>query len=127
MRLEGDQPDVLIHADQNSLRQALGEIMLNAVAFSKATDEVLIAQRASDDWTSIAITDRGPGIPESELNRVFEPFYQVNREWFEQQGIGIGLTLVKGIVELHGGAIEIQSQLEQGTQVTVTLPVHHED
>jgi two-component system sensor histidine kinase BaeS len=48
----------------------------------------------------------------------------VNREWFEQQGIGVGLTLVKGIVDLHGGIVEIHSDLEQGTRVTVTLPVH---
>jgi len=117
---------VLVRCDPNSLRQALGEIMLNATAFSKATDEILVVQWASDNLTSIAITDRGPGIPESELNRVFEPFYQVNREWFEQQGIGVGLTLVKGIIELHGGIIEIQSTLEQGTQVTVTLPIYRE-
>jgi signal transduction histidine kinase len=115
---------VLVRSDPNSLRQALGEIMLNAAAFSKATDEIRVAQWAADDWTSIVITDRGPGIPENELNRVFEPFYQVNRQWFEQQGIGVGLTLVKGIVDLHGGIVEIHSDLEQGTRVTVTLPVH---
>ncbi len=125
VQLDEDQPDVLIRCDQNSLRQALGEIMLNAMAFSKADGEIMAAEWAADNWVSIAISDRGPGIPESELNRVFEPFYQVNREWFEQQGIGVGLTLVKGIVELHGGVIEIQSKLEQGTQVTVTLPIHH--
>jgi signal transduction histidine kinase len=124
IRLEEEQPDVLVRSDPNSLRQALGEIMLNAVAFSKATDDIRVAQWAADDWTSIVITDRGPGIPENELSRVFEPFYQVNREWFEQQGIGVGLTLVKGIVELHEGIIEIRSDLEQGTRVTVTLPVH---
>jgi two-component system sensor histidine kinase/response regulator len=124
IRLEEEQPDVLVRSDPNSLRQALGEIMLNAAAFSKATDEIRVAQWAADDWTSIVITDRGPGIPENELNRVFEPFYQVNRQWFEQQGIGVGLTLVKGIVDLHGGIVEIHSDLEQGTRVTVTLPVH---
>jgi two-component system sensor histidine kinase/response regulator len=127
IRLEEEQPDVLVRSDPNSLRQALGEIVLNAVAFSKATDDIRVAQWAADDWTSIVITDRGPGIPENELNRVFEPFYQVNREWFEQQGIGVGLTLVKGIVELHGGIIEIHSDLEQGTRVTVKLPIHLEE
>jgi two-component system sensor histidine kinase/response regulator len=122
-RLEVDSPDAIIQCDQNSLRQALGEILLNAMAFSKPDGEILVVQWASEKWTSIAITDRGPGIPEEELTRVFEPFYQVNRQWFEQQGIGVGLTLVKGVVELHGGVVEIQSNPEHGTQVTVTLPV----
>ena len=127
IRLEEDQPDVLIRGDRNSLRQALGEILLNALAFSKTTDEILVAQWTADGWTSIAVTDRGPGIPEGELNRVFEPFYQVNRDWFEQQGIGIGLTLAKEVIELHGGLIEIQPGPGQGTQVTVTLPVYRKD
>jgi two-component system sensor histidine kinase/response regulator len=127
IRLEEEQPDVLVRSDPNSLRQALGEIMLNAVAFSRPADEIRVAQWAADDWTSVVITDRGPGIPEDELGRVFEPFYQVNREWFEQQGIGVGLALVKGIIELHGGIIEIHSDQEQGTRVTVTLPLHLEE
>jgi two-component system sensor histidine kinase/response regulator len=126
-RVEEDHPEVIVECDQNTLRQALSEIMLNAIAFSESDDEILVAQWASEKWTSIAITDRGPGIPEKELPRVFEAFYQVNRQWFEQQGVGIGLTLVKGIVELHGGVVEIQSKMGQGTQVTVTLPVQAGD
>jgi two-component system sensor histidine kinase/response regulator len=126
-RVEEDHPEVIVECDQNTLRQALSEIMLNAIAFSESDDEILVAQWASEKWTSITITDRGPGIPEKELPRVFEAFYQVNRQWFEQQGVGIGLTLVKGIVELHGGVVEIQSKMGQGTQVTVTLPVQAGD
>jgi two-component system sensor histidine kinase/response regulator len=126
-RLEEDHPDVIIQCDQNSLRQALSEIMLNAIAFSEPDDEILVAQWASEKWTSIAVADRGPGIPEAELPRVFDPFYQVNRQRFEQQGIGIGLTLVKGVVELHGGMVEIQSKIGHGTQITVTLPVCDDD
>jgi two-component system sensor histidine kinase/response regulator len=127
IRLDEAQPDALIRGDRNSLRQALGEIMLNALAFSRATDEIAVAQWATEEWTSIAITDQGPGIPEGEIERVFDPFYQSNREWFEQQGIGIGLTLAKEIVSLHGGQIGIRCDLGQGTQVTVTLPIYHMD
>jgi two-component system sensor histidine kinase/response regulator len=126
-RVEEDHPEAIVQCDQSTLRQALSEIMLNAIAFSELDDEILVAQWASEKWTSIAITDRGPGIPEKELLRVFDPFYQVNRQWFEQQGVGIGLTLVKGIIELHDGVVEIQSRIGQGTQVTVTLPVQAGD
>lgn len=126
-RVEEEQPEVIIECELNMLRQALGEIMLNAMAFSDSGQDILVNQWASEKWTSIAITDHGLGIPEEELPRIFEPFYQINRQYFEQQGVGIGLTLVKEVVELHGGRVEIQSKVGRGTQVTVTLPVQSDN
>jgi signal transduction histidine kinase len=75
------------------------------------------------DRAWITVSDKGIGIPSSEVARVFEPFYQYNRERQEQQGIGIGLTLAKGIVEAHDGIIELVSQMGEGTEVTISLPL----
>jgi signal transduction histidine kinase len=127
IRLEAEHPEALILCDLNSLRQALTEVLLNAIAFSTPGDEILVTQRAEEQWTSIAVCDQGPGIPEAEWEQVFEPFHQLNRQWFEQQGIGIGLTLAKGVVELHGGRMDVQSRLEQGAQFTITLPLYSAD
>jgi signal transduction histidine kinase len=118
---------VIVFCDANTLRQALGEVMLNAMAFSTPQDVIEVAQWSADGWTSISIRDRGPGIPEEAQARVFEPFFQVNREWQEQQGIGIGLTLVKEIVEMHGGKVDLQSQRGVGTDVRVSLPIHSDN
>lgn len=127
IHLKEEHPDAMILCDPNSLRQALTEVLLNAIAFSRPGDEILVTQRAEEQLTSIAVCDHGPGIPEAEWERVFEPFHQVNRQWFEQQGIGIGLTLAKGVVDLHGGRIDLHSGLEQGAQFTITLPLYSAD
>ncbi len=126
-RVDRENPDVIIQCDFNSLRQAIGEVLLNAIAFSKPGDEILVSQWATAKWTSIAITDQGAGLPESEWQRVFEPFYQYNRAYYEQQGAGIGLTLAKRIIELHGGTIDLVSRVNHGTQVTMSLPLYLSD
>lgn len=75
------------------------------------------------DWVSIAVSDQGIGIAAEELPRIFEAFYQSNREKLEQQGSGSGLAIVKGIVEMHGGQVEVESQPGVGSTFTIVLPV----
>ena len=75
------------------------------------------------DWGSIAVSDQGIGIAAEELPRIFEAFYQSNREKLEQQGSGSGLAIVKGIVEMHGGQVEVESQPGVGSTFTIVLPV----
>ncbi|RPJ02465.1 MAG: hybrid sensor histidine kinase/response regulator, partial [Chloroflexi bacterium] len=70
IREERENPDVIIQCDFNSLRQAVGEVLLNAIAYSKPDGEILVSQWATAQWTSIAITDYGAGLPDSEWQRV---------------------------------------------------------
>ncbi|WP_162910049.1 hybrid sensor histidine kinase/response regulator [Aggregatilinea lenta] len=127
VRFEELDPGMMISGDLASLRQAMAEVISNAMAFSQPTDEVQITQWVAENLVWITITDQGPGIPEDELERVFEPFHQSNRQRFEQQGIGIGLALARGIIEAHGGALMLRSKEGRGTQVTISLPLYGAD
>ncbi len=115
--------DVWINCDLNSLQHAITEVVLNAIAFSEPSEPVIIEQRMAGDFVQIIVCDRGPGIEPEELENIFNPFYQVNRKKTEQQGIGIGLTLAKEIVEAHDGTLMLESESGQGTNVIIALPV----
>ncbi len=115
--------DVQVSGDINSLQHALSEVVMNAIMFSNPDGTIVVTDWAADGLVWTTITDDGPGIPPDELPRVFDPFYQVNRQRHEQQGIGLGLTLAKGIIEAHQGSVEVQSRLGHGTLVTVALPL----
>jgi len=122
VNVEEYNPEATVTCDPGSLRHALAELIANASAFSPSKGKIVLTEWASDGYVWISISDSGPGIPEEELERVVEPFHQANRRKFEQQGIGMGLPLAKGIIEAHGGALELQSRVGQGTLVTVCLP-----
>ncbi|MCC7153035.1 MAG: ATP-binding protein, partial [Bryobacterales bacterium] len=71
----------------------------------------------------IRVSDKGPGIPEAEQGNIFDPFYRGKRALRDQiQGTGLGLSLVKGIVEAHGGSISVESEPAKGTHFIIRLP-----
>jgi signal transduction histidine kinase len=117
-----------IEGDREYLIAALTRLVENAIKFSKpegGTVTVHIDTVPNGDLR-IAVTDTGRGIPESELKDIFEPFYQGDRERFEDQGAGSGLAIVKGVVDLHGGAITVESTVGTGSTFTIILPAHKE-
>jgi len=72
------------------------------------------------------VTDEGPGIPAAEHARIFEPFYRRGSELRrETSGVGIGLTIVKHVVDAHGGAVRVESELGKGSRFVIELPVCH--
>lgn len=114
----------LIHADPTLLRRALDNLLDNAAKFSNADQDVdLRASRAASGHLVIEVRDRGIGIAAEDLERVFEPFFRSDRSRArETGGVGLGLALVKRIVEAHEGRVEIQSDKTDGTRFVLTLP-----
>lgn len=119
--------DVQINCDLNSLQHALAELILNAISFSPPTGSVMIRQMIQNGYVALVVCDEGKGIPDHELARVFDAFYQVDRAKNEQQGIGIGLTLAKDIIGAHHGTVRIESGVGRGTEVHVRLPIHKQE
>lgn len=116
-------PGALVQCDLGALKHALAEVISNAMAFSGPQELVHVLQWVSDGRVWVTITDYGPGIPEAELPHVFQPYHQIERHKYEQQGIGIGLPLARGIIEAHGGTFELCSVSGRGTQIIIGLPV----
>ena len=112
-----------IAADRTRIRQVILNLLSNAARF---TDKGAISVHASeqDEQVIIAVADSGPGIPAAALERIFEPFCQASEQvWREKGGSGLGLTISKQFVELHGGRIWLESEVGVGTVFFVALPL----
>jgi two-component system cell cycle sensor histidine kinase PleC len=121
-----DLPDDLppICGDERKTKQVLLNVITNSVKFTPPGGSIRIHARWDPDaGLAITVADTGIGIPEADLERVLKPFEQVDSSLARQhQGTGLGLPLVKAIMELHGGRLELKSELDVGTQVTVIFP-----
>jgi signal transduction histidine kinase len=110
----------MIEAQPIALKRAVANLAENAAVYGKAAR---IGLRAGPTDFEITVDDEGPGIPESELERVFRPFYRLeasrNRE---SGGAGLGLAIARSVVRAHGGDIVLKNRPEGGLRATVTLP-----
>ncbi|MCK4909993.1 MAG: PAS domain-containing sensor histidine kinase [Thermodesulfovibrionales bacterium] len=105
------------------LEELFFQILDNAVVFGNPDGQVQITVNNRSEGSEITISDDGIGIPASELERVFDSFYQVEEHHTRSKdGLGLGLPLAKRIVELHGGHINLESALDKGTTCRITLP-----
>lgn len=109
----------LVDGDPERLRQALDNLVGNAVAHSPEGAEVVVTARAEPGRVLLAVTDRGEGIPPEGLARVFEPGVRLTSE---RPGSGLGLAIVRAIAVAHGGSVEVASAPGQGTTFTLVLP-----
>jgi two-component system sensor histidine kinase KdpD len=111
----------LVSLDFTLFGQALLNVIDNAVKFSPNDTQIDIEVRQSNNEICIQIGDRGIGIPEEDLERVFDKFYRVSRP-DSVKGTGLGLAISKGIIEIHGGRINASNRPEGGTLIKITLP-----
>lgn len=109
-------------ADPVYLQFAIAQLIDNAVKFSEPDKPVRVEAANEGDSISIRVIDYGRGIPEYERVHIWESFYQVNREEFEDQGSGSGLTIVKEIVDLHRGSVSCESVQGEGSTFTMYFP-----
>ncbi len=110
-------------ADRIALRQILINLISNAVKFTPRGGSVDVAVRAAGADMLILVSDTGIGIAEADLAQVGDPFFQAASSYDRSyEGTGLGLSVVKGLVEMHGGSFSIASRLGEGTRVSVRLP-----
>ena len=113
-----------VEGDRLLLERAFSNLVSNAVKYNKPNGEILIEASCGPKSADISFADTGIGIPESDLGRIFERFYRVDRSRArESGGTGLGLSIAKHIVERHDGTIEVKSRLGQGSSFLVRLPV----
>jgi signal transduction histidine kinase len=122
LRLEGVRPGVTLHGDQEKLDLVFTNLLANAVKFTPEGGQITLGIETDTDWVSISVRDSGIGIPQDQLERIFDRFAQVdsgtNRRY---EGAGIGLSLVKEVVEMHRGQVTVSSVLGQGTEFVIRL------
>ena len=119
---------VIAELDRTLLQRAVGNLVSNAVAHTKAGGSIVLGTAlgtgADGSTVRIEVSDTGEGIPPEALPKVFDRFYRVDASRSQASGgSGLGLSIVQSIMLLHGGNVEITSQVGQGTRVTLRLPV----
>jgi two-component system cell cycle sensor histidine kinase PleC len=113
-----------VWADERAMRQIILNILSNAVKFTPQGGDIALKV----GWTTnggqyVCVTDNGPGIPESELNTVLSSFGRGSQAIkTAEEGSGLGLPIVKGLVDLHGGVFTLKSKIRVGTEVMFTIP-----
>ena len=125
---ETTRPDLIVYFDADKLEKVIQNLLSNAFKFTPPLGKILVQTDervgTSGSYAVIAVRDTGEGIAKSELPYVFDRFYQAESSTtLRQEGTGIGLALAKELVELHGGALAVESELGFGSTFTVQLPL----
>ena len=113
-----------LKADEARLRQVFFNLLSNASKFTPDGGKIKVGALQKDGFCQVTVSDNGIGIKKEDLKQIFEPFYQAdNLATRERRGTGLGLTLVKEIVEMHGGQIRVESDYGKGSNFVFTLPL----
>jgi signal transduction histidine kinase len=117
--------EITISADERRLRQVVFNLLSNAVKFTPRDGRIDVSARLDGGEVEIAVADTGPGIPAEELETIFEEFEQTS-DGKQAEGTGLGLPLSRKLVELHGGRLWVESEVDRGSTFRLTLPVPQE-
>ena len=113
-----------INIDSRRVGQVLRNLLENAVSHTAKGGTITVTATQQGDWVKVSVIDTGEGIPAEELRNIFERFYRVDKSRARATGgSGLGLTIVKRLVEAHGGTIEVQSELGKGSRFSFTIPI----
>ncbi len=113
-----------LQADRDRVRQVILNLLNNAFKFTPDGGKVKIEAGREHEWCRVSVIDNGIGIRREDQERIFEPFCRLDSPLArERTGTGLGLTLVKQIVERHGGRIWVESELDEGSRFTFTAPL----
>ena len=115
-----------VAADERRLKQALFNLVSNALKFTPSGGTVTLRARREPDGVALAVSDTGVGVAPEDQRRIFEKFERGSGREARQAGAGLGLALVKSFIELHGGSVELKSRPGAGTTVTCRIPAESE-
>jgi signal transduction histidine kinase len=110
----------VIDGDENKLRQAFSNILQNAIKFTEK-GSITLTVSANKNYLIVEVKDTGKGIPKNKMKKIFKPFEKVEQD---TKGLGLGLTIVKGVLDAHGGKISITSTVGEGSVFKILLPRH---
>ncbi|HUI35555.1 MAG TPA: HAMP domain-containing sensor histidine kinase [Stellaceae bacterium] len=124
--IEDNDDDHLVYIDPNKMKQAFGHLLSNAIKFNAEGGVARVSTKLSPEGDLlVSIRDNGCGIPAKDLERVLEPFNQVEDHLTrENEGVGLGLPLARAMIRLHGGELNLTSEVGIGTLVDLTLPAN---
>jgi two-component system phosphate regulon sensor histidine kinase PhoR len=113
-----------LQGDAAKLHDVLRNLLANAVAYSPEQTDIVVAANRQNGSIAVSVADRGPGIPDEDLSRVFERFYRVDKSRARDPGgTGLGLAIVKHLVTLHGGSVKAENREGGGARFTFTVPL----
>ena len=126
IRVDGDiEPGIQVTADETLIMRVIINLLTNAIKYKRTIPDAFVhlALRQTDDLVEIAVCDNGIGIADENLDQIFKKFYKVDKARSrEGESFGLGLAMVKWIVEAHDGNIMVESRLGEGSRFTVMLP-----
>ena len=118
----------ILKADEKRLKQALINVIRNAISFTSSGKSIELKAAKTDKGINFTIKDNGIGMDKDDRKRIFEPFEHakngIAKSRSQQNGAGLGLSLVKKIVNLHDGTVNLESEKDKGTTVTLFIPYH---
>ena len=116
------QNEIILEADENQMRCVFVNLLDNAIKYTPSKGKIVVRIQKNHKFARIRVSDTGIGIPENEIHLVFDRFYQVEKSR-SGSGFGLGLSIVKSIIDAHHGRIEVESNHGQGTTFTLFLPL----
>lgn len=121
-------PDAIVLGDREQLIMAIHNLIENAINYSPENTKVSVTTQVEEDIVEISVTDQGIGIPEEELDRIFERFYRVDpARSRETGGTGLGLSIVKHVSTKHGGEVKVWSSPNVGSTFALRLPIYTQE
>jgi len=117
-----DLPTIAV--DRASMSEVFGNLIDNAIKYSKEGGAISVTAKANGDFVDISVQDNGIGMPDNVVSNLFQKFYRSHRSRETVAGTGIGLYISKAIVESHGGSISVRSEEGKGSIFTISLPIY---
>jgi len=121
--IENSMDEYKIEADRDHLRQCMANLIDNAIKYSGSSVQIFITMQRLNDSLSISFKDNGIGIEQDKINTVFEKYTRLSTAKDSPTGFGIGLSYVKAVIEKHAGRIEVLSEIGEGSEFTMFIPV----